>query len=107
MLDAPVSGGEVGAINASLSIVVGGDEAAFARARQVFARTGHPDRIIHIGREPGSGQIFKICNQLAEPGLVLFDVAVERRHESGEERDQPLLISKPSFPLPATDSSSR
>jgi len=33
MLDAPVSGGEIGAINASLSIMVGGDEAAFARAR--------------------------------------------------------------------------
>src|SRR6266571_1827086 len=36
MLDAPVSGGEIGAINASLSIMVGGDEAAFTRARPVF-----------------------------------------------------------------------
>jgi 2-hydroxy-3-oxopropionate reductase len=71
MLDAPVSGGEVGAINASLSIMVGGDETAFARARPLLACMGHPDRIVHIGPEPGSGQICKICNQMAIGGALV------------------------------------
>ncbi len=65
MLDAPVSGGEIGAINAALSIMVGGDPATFARVRPVLALMGHADRIIHIGEEPGSGQICKVCNQIA------------------------------------------
>ena len=50
MLDAPVSGGEIGAINATLSIMVGGDEAAFD-AREADSRgMGNPERIVHIGR---------------------------------------------------------
>ena len=57
MLDAPVSGGEIGAINASLSIMVGGDPDTFARVRDVLACMGHADRIVHIGAAPGSGQI--------------------------------------------------
>src|SRR6185436_8087747 len=48
MLDAPVSGGEIGAINASLSIMVGGDAAAFQRARPVLEAMGNAERIIHI-----------------------------------------------------------
>ena len=55
MLDAPVSGGEIGAINAQLSIMVGGDAAAFAKARPVLACMGHPERIVHVGAEPGVG----------------------------------------------------
>jgi 2-hydroxy-3-oxopropionate reductase len=70
MLDAPVSGGEIGAINAQLSIMVGGDAAAFARARPVLACMGHPDRIVHVGAEPGSGQICKVCNQMAIGGAL-------------------------------------
>lgn len=70
MLDAPVSGGEIGAINAQLSIMVGGDAAAFARARPVLACMGHPDRIVHVGSEPGSGQICKVCNQMAIAGAL-------------------------------------
>jgi 2-hydroxy-3-oxopropionate reductase len=70
MLDAPVSGGEIGAKNAALSIMVGGDPAAFARARPVLACMGHADRIVHIGAEPGSGQICKICNQMAIGGAL-------------------------------------
>jgi 2-hydroxy-3-oxopropionate reductase len=70
MLDAPVSGGEIGAKNASLSIMVGGDPATFARARPVFACMGHPERIVHIGAEPGSGQICKACNQIAIGGAL-------------------------------------
>jgi 2-hydroxy-3-oxopropionate reductase len=70
MLDAPVSGGEIGAINAQLSIMVGGDTAAFATARPVLACMGHPDRIVHVGSEPGSGQICKVCNQMAIGGAL-------------------------------------
>jgi 2-hydroxy-3-oxopropionate reductase len=70
MLDAPVSGGEIGAINASLSIMVGGDADAFARVRPVLACMGHADRIVHIGPEPGSGQICKVCNQIAIGGAL-------------------------------------
>ena len=69
MLDAPVSGGEIGAINASLSIMVGGDETAFARARPIFAAMGHTERIVHIGAS-GAGQICKVCNQVAIGGAL-------------------------------------
>ncbi len=69
MLDAPVSGGEIGAKSASLSIMVGGDQAAFERVRPVLASMGNPDRIIYIG-ESGAGQICKICNQIAIGGAL-------------------------------------
>lgn len=61
-LDAPVSGGQVGAENASLSIMVGGDGSAFARALPVFEKLGK--NIVHIG-DAGSGQVTKACNQVA------------------------------------------
>ena len=69
MLDAPVSGGEVGAINAALSIMVGGDEATFERAKPILECMGNPDRIVHIGPS-GAGQICKICNQVAIGGAL-------------------------------------
>ena len=65
MLDAPVSGGEIGAINATLSIMVGGDRAALERVRPILECMGNPERIVHVGDEPGSGQICKVCNQIA------------------------------------------
>ena len=70
MLDAPVSGGEIGAINAALSIMVGGDERAFARVRPILECMGNPERIVHIGAEPGSGQVCKVCNQVAIGGAL-------------------------------------
>jgi len=69
MLDAPVSGGEIGAINASLSIMVGGDDAAFARVRPIFEAMGNAERIVHIGPS-GAGQICKVCNQIAIGGAL-------------------------------------
>jgi len=60
-LDAPVSGGQVGAEAATLSIMVGGNAAAFARALPVFQAMGK--NIVHIG-EPGAGQTTKACNQM-------------------------------------------
>ena len=60
-LDAPVSGGQVGAEAAMLSIMVGGSEAAFERAFPVFQAMGK--NIVRIGG-PGAGQTTKACNQL-------------------------------------------
>jgi 2-hydroxy-3-oxopropionate reductase len=61
-LDAPVSGGEVGAKQGSLTIMVGGPDAAFARARPLFEVMGK--NITHVGPEPGAGQICKVANQI-------------------------------------------
>jgi 2-hydroxy-3-oxopropionate reductase len=69
MLDAPVSGGEIGAINASLSIMVGGEADAFALARPIFDAMGNPERVVLIGPS-GSGQICKVCNQLVIGGAL-------------------------------------
>jgi 2-hydroxy-3-oxopropionate reductase len=60
-LDAPVSGGDIGAQQGTLSIMVGGDEAAFDRALPIFQVLGK--NIIHIGGA-GAGQITKSCNQI-------------------------------------------
>lgn len=69
MLDAPVSGGEIGAINASLSIMVGGDATTFAQAKPILDAMGNPERVLHIG-ESGSGQICKVCNQMVIGGAL-------------------------------------
>lgn len=69
MIDAPVSGGEIGAINASLSIMCGGDEAAFAKVKPVLEAMGNPERIVYIGPS-GAGQVCKICNQIAIGGAL-------------------------------------
>ena len=69
MLDAPVSGGEVGAIAATLSIMVGGDPAAFAAVKPMLDTMGNPERVIRIG-ESGAGQICKVCNQMVIGGTL-------------------------------------
>lgn len=61
LLDAPVSGGQVGAANGTLSIMVGGDADALERVRPVLAAMGKT--ILHLG-ESGAGQVAKACNQL-------------------------------------------
>lgn len=61
-LDAPVSGGEQGAIDGALSIMVGGPQAAFDAALPVFQAMGK--NIVRIG-ESGAGQTTKACNQIA------------------------------------------
>ncbi|MDR2240659.1 MAG: NAD-binding protein [Zoogloeaceae bacterium] len=60
-LDAPVSGGEIGAINATLSIMVGGEAAAFERARPLLETLGKT--VVHVGPH-GAGQVAKACNQI-------------------------------------------
>jgi 2-hydroxy-3-oxopropionate reductase len=69
LLDAPVSGGEIGAVNASLSIMVGGDAAALERVRAILNAMGNPERVVHIG-ESGAGQLCKVCNQIAIGGTL-------------------------------------
>ncbi len=61
MLDAPVSGGDKGAIAGTLSIMVGGSDEAFARAMPVFEAMGKT--IVHVGPS-GAGQVVKVCNQV-------------------------------------------
>ena len=60
-LDAPVSGGDVGARDGTLSIMVGGSEKAFDRARPLFDILGKT--VVHMGG-PGAGQTAKACNQI-------------------------------------------
>ncbi len=61
MLDAPVSGGDVGAIEGTLSIMVGGSEEDFERARLLFEVMGKT--VTHVG-PTGAGQVTKACNQI-------------------------------------------
>ncbi len=61
-LDAPVSGGEVGAKAATLTIMIGGPEAAFARAKPLFEAMGK--NITLVGDENGAGQTCKVANQI-------------------------------------------
>lgn len=67
-LDAPVSGGEVGAKAATLTIMVGGAAAAFDRARPLFEAMGK--NITHVG-ESGAGQTAKVANQI----IVALNIA--------------------------------
>lgn len=68
VLDAPVSGGDVGARAAKLSIMVGGSEEAFAAALPLFQQMG--ENIVHQGG-PGAGQHTKMCNQIAIAATML------------------------------------
>ncbi len=70
-LDAPVSGGETGAIDAALSIMVGGSDEAFARAKPIFEALGK--NIVHVGAL-GAGQVTKACNQIVV-GVTIEAVA--------------------------------
>ena len=67
MLDAPVSGGDVGAIQGTLSIMVGGSERDFQRALPLFEAMGK--KIVHMG-EIGAGQITKAANQIVVAGVI-------------------------------------
>jgi 3-hydroxyisobutyrate dehydrogenase len=67
MLDAPVSGGDAGAIAGTLSIMVGGEKAVVARVRPIFEVLGKT--ITHAG-PIGAGQTVKLCNQVAIAGTL-------------------------------------
>ena len=72
MLDAPVSGGESGAREGTLSIMVGGNEEVFVRCRPIFEALGR--KITFMGAH-GSGQMTKLCNQVA--GVLTLQSVVE------------------------------
>ncbi len=67
-LDAPVTGGDVGAREARLSIMVGGDEAAFTRARPLFELMG---KIVVFHGGPGAGQLCKLANQIGIASVMM------------------------------------
>jgi 3-hydroxyisobutyrate dehydrogenase len=66
-LDAPVSGGQAGAEQGKLTVMVGGDAAAFARAEPVIRSYAHNVRLVGAA---GSGQLTKMVNQIAIAGVV-------------------------------------
>jgi 2-hydroxy-3-oxopropionate reductase len=71
VLDAPVSGGDVGARDRTLSIMVGGEEDDFERAHPLFEVMG--ETVVHVGGA-GAGQVVKACNQIVV-ALVIEAVA--------------------------------
>src|SRR6187402_2769655 len=56
MLDAPVSGGEIGAVSGTLSIMVGGDADAFEKVKPILDVMGNPEKVVRIG-DAGAGQL--------------------------------------------------
>ena len=66
-IDAPVSGGQAGAENGKLTVMCGGDAAAFARAEPLMACYGA--KVTHMG-DAGAGQLTKMVNQICIAGLV-------------------------------------
>src|SRR5688572_31980469 len=80
MLDAPVSGGEIGAIDGTLTFMVGGDAAALESVRSILGAMGKPVRIVHVG-DSGAGQICT-CNQIVLGGtmsVVAEAIALSRK----------------------------
>jgi len=80
-LDAPVSGGEIGAIAGTLAFMVGGDAAAVEKARPAIEAMGSPEKLVHVG-ESGAGQICKACNQIVLGGtmsVVAEAIALSRK----------------------------
>jgi 2-hydroxy-3-oxopropionate reductase len=67
MVDAPVSGGEKGAVDGTLSIMVGGSEDDVTRAMPLLRAMGAT--IVHVG-DPGAGQVAKACNQLVVASTI-------------------------------------
>jgi 3-hydroxyisobutyrate dehydrogenase len=111
VLDAPVSGGPVGAAAATLSIFVGGSAEAFARVEPLLGALGSV--VVHVGG-PGAGQVVKLCNNLMA-GVNMVGVAeacaVAQRagidtatfyglvtHSTGDSR-----VLRTRFPLPGAD----
>lgn len=90
VLDAPVSGGEQGAIEASLSIMVGGDQETFDEARPVLETLGKT--IVHVGGH-GAGQTVKAANQLMVAGIfVLVSEAIVLLEASNVDAERGLEV---------------
>ena len=90
VLDAPVSGGEPGAVEASLSIMVGGEAADFEAAKPVLEAVGKT--IVHVG-PAGSGQTVKAANQLIVAGNIeLLAEAIVFLEAYGVDTDAALQV---------------
>ena len=89
-VDAPVSGGQAGAQNGQLTIMCGGDEAAFATAEPVMACFG---RAVTMMGPSGSGQLTKMVNQICIAGLVQgLSEAVAFGQKAGLDMDKALQV---------------
>ena len=85
-IDAPVSGGEVGAIAGSLSIMAGGSETGFAKALPAFECMGK--NIVHVGG-PGAGQVTKAANQIVTGmGVIAVAEAFAFASKNGVDRSK-------------------
>ena len=73
VMDAPVSGGDIGAINGTLTIIAGGAKADFDRCQGIFDAMGNSENIFHVG-DVGVGQTVKIVNQLLG-GITMAAIA--------------------------------
>jgi 2-hydroxy-3-oxopropionate reductase len=94
MLDAPVSGGEIGAIDGTLSVMVGGDRATFDTARPILDVMGNPEKVVYIG-EAGAGQLCKLCNQMVIGGtlaVVAEAIALARKAGVDPQRVREALM---------------
>ena len=90
VLDAPVSGGEPGAIEGTLSIMVGGDEETFEQARPILEHLGKT--IVHVGGH-GAGQTVKAANQLVVAGIIgLVSEAIVLLEASGVDGERGLEV---------------
>ena len=91
MLDAPVSGGDIGAINGTLSIMVGGDATMFETMKPVLDVMGNPEKVVYVGG-PGAGQLCKLCNQMVIGGTLAvvaeaFALAMKAGVDAGKVRE--------------------
>jgi 2-hydroxy-3-oxopropionate reductase len=94
MLDAPVSGGEIGAIDGTLSVMVGGDRATFDTAKPILDVMGNPEKVVYIG-EAGAGQLCKLCNQMVIGGtlaVVAEAIALARKAGVDPQRVREALM---------------
>jgi 2-hydroxy-3-oxopropionate reductase len=83
MVDAPVSGGDIGAIQGTLSIMVGGDAADVAAVKPILEVMGNPEKVVHVG-DSGAGQLCKLCNQMVIGGtLAVVAEALTLARKSG------------------------
>jgi 2-hydroxy-3-oxopropionate reductase len=81
-LDAPVSGGEIGAVAGTLTFMVGGDAGALSAVTPLLSAMGSPEKIVHVG-DSGAGQICKACNQIVLGGtmaVVAEAIALARKN---------------------------
>jgi 3-hydroxyisobutyrate dehydrogenase len=103
-VDAPVSGGDLGARNATLVIMAGGEAAAFERARPLFDRLGRSATLLGPA---GSGQRCKLANQVAVaesgldfPGLAVAERLYQRLADAGRGDEGTQALYDLSGPLP-------